>query len=245
MEIALAPQSASRIRAVLGDAVDLSPAAVPQTLARLAEEAPDVYSQVLDELSGSDIRLDSERALHRRHRRMSLRRALLGWGEYESEAGDRLLAKRRVAAVVPIGLAAVMLVVAGLSALLHRSHGASRPPASVRVQHPPTESSHGGTAAIRQTFGREAPLGPSGVTARVAPTAAAEPTPVRSSPQLPPVLALPFPSLLPGSRIPEQPLPPSIVFSRVPSPSAMPAHTGDAVPHSPIVYTRDVAVDSG
>jgi len=80
MEIALAPESASRIRAVLGDAVDLSPPAVPRALARLADEAPDVYSRVLEELSGSDIRLDSERALHRRHRRTALRRIFFGWG---------------------------------------------------------------------------------------------------------------------------------------------------------------------
>ena len=110
MEITLLPGTAQRLRAALGEEVDLSPAAVPAALSRLAVEAPAVYSQVLTELSGSHIRLDSERELQRRHRRSLLRRAFFWWGEYESETGDRLLAKRRLAAAVPFGLAGVMLI---------------------------------------------------------------------------------------------------------------------------------------
>ncbi len=110
MEITLLPGTAQRLRAALGEEVDLSPAAVPAALSRLAVEAPAVYSQVLTELSGSHIRLDSERELQRRHRRSLLRRAVFWWGEYESETGDRLLAKRRLAAAVPFGLAGIMLI---------------------------------------------------------------------------------------------------------------------------------------
>ncbi len=242
MEIALAPESAARIRAVLGDTVDLSPAGVPQALAQLAGEAPDVYSEVLDQLSGSDIRLDSERVLHRRHKRTALRRALFGWGEYDSDVGDRLLAKRRVAAALPIGLAAVMLAAAGCSALLNTSHRASPPPASVRVLRSSQGPSRGEMTAIRRAVAREAPLRPGSVAGRTA--MAAAPEPVRASPQLPPVPALTLPSLLPG-RDADRPLPPSIVFSRVPSSSGGPAHAGDTAPHSPVVYARDAAGDVG
>lgn len=134
MEIHLLASTASRVRAALGDDVDLSPAAVPAVLARLAVESPAVYSQVLAEISGSEVRLDSERELARRRRRGLLRRALFGWGEYESEAGDRLVAKRRVAAAVPLGLAALTLAFLLASGVGHRhaarGHGtpaASRP----------------------------------------------------------------------------------------------------------------------
>ena len=241
MEIALAPQSAARIRAVLGDAVDLSPAAVPQALARLAEEAPHVYSEVLDELSGSDIRLDSERVLHRRHRQTILRRALFGWGEYDSDVGDRLLAKRRVAAALPIGLAAVMLAAAGCSALLNRSHHASRPPVSVRVLRPSQGPSHGGVSAIRRAVTRGAAVWPGGAAVRAAMAAAPESGP--ASRQLPPVPALTLPSPLLASRDTDRSMPPSIVFNRVPSSNGGPGYAGDAAPHFPVVYARDAAGD--
>lgn len=241
MEIALPPESAARIRAVLGDAVDLSPAAVPQALARLAGEAPDVYSEVLDQLSGSDIRLDSERVLHRRHRRTALRRAVFGWGEYDSDVGDRLLAKRRVAAALPIGLAAVMLAAAGCSALLNRSHRTSPPPASAHVLRPSQAPSRGEMITIRRAVARETQMWPGTAAGRT--SMAGAPEPVRASPPLPPVPALTLPSLLPGPRDADRPLPPSIVFSRVPSSTGGPSHTGDAVSHSPVVYARDAAGD--
>ena len=121
MEIILLPETAQRIRATLEGEVDLSPAAVPSALSRLAVEAPAVYSQVLAELSGSQIRLDSERKLQHRHRRALLRRVFFWWGEYGSDVGDRLIAKRRVAAAVPFGIAGVILVLLGVSSTVaHR-----------------------------------------------------------------------------------------------------------------------------
>ena len=243
MEIVLAPETASRIRAVLGDAVDLSPAAVPQALARLAGDAPDLYSEVLDQLSGSDIRLDSERALHRRHRRTVLRRALFGWGEYESDAGDRLLAKRRVAATVPLALAAVMLVAAGASSLLNRSHRTSTSPAPARALHRAGGATHDGARAIDRASVRETLLW-TRPAARIAPPAARHPASMRPSSQLPPVPALPLPSVLSGAGAVERGLPPSIVFNRMPESSGILSPNVDAAPHSPVVYARDTG-DSG
>jgi hypothetical protein len=122
VEITLSPATAQRIQAALGDDADLSPGRIPTVLARLAVEAPAVYSQVLSEISGSQIRLDSERELQRRRRRGLLRRWLFWWGEYESDVGDRLLAKRPVAAAVPLGLAGIILILLVLSATLgHRT----------------------------------------------------------------------------------------------------------------------------
>lgn len=243
MEIALAPESAARIRAVLGDSVDLSPGAVPQALARLAGEAPDVYSEVLDQISGSDIRLDSERALHQRHRHTVLRRALFGWGEYESDAGDRLLAKRRVAAAVPIGLAAVMLVAAGCSAVLNRSHGGT-PQASVRLLRPVSRSAHEDATTTPRAVTREAALWPLGLAAR---TAAREPTPSRSRAALPlpPVPALPLPPVLPRLRAADGALPSPIVFSRASPSHGAPGSADGAVLLQPIVYARDATAENG
>jgi hypothetical protein len=238
MEIILAPESASRIRAVLGDTVDLSPRAVPEALARLAEEAPDVYSQVLNDLSGSQIRLDSERTLHRRHRRAVLRRALFGWGEYESDAGDRLLAKRRIAAAVPIGLAVVMAAASGLAGLLHHGHRASpraaiHAPRASRAPAPPTAS------RIRHGFAGVAPAWSRVLSGRAA--MAAAPAAARSLQSLPPVPGLPWPP--PPDRLAAGGPPPSIVFSRVASTGAAPAQPNGAPPLSPIVYARDAGAN--
>ncbi|HLY20938.1 MAG TPA: hypothetical protein VKT83_00555 [bacterium] len=242
MEIVLAPESASRIRAVLGDSVDLSPAAVPQVLARLAEAAPDLYSEVLDQLSGSDIRLDSERVLHRRHRRTVLRRALFGWGEYESDAGDRLLAKRRVAATVPLGLAAVLLVAAGASSLLTRSHRTSISPAPVGALHRAGSSTHEATPAVAPGTVRGTLLWMRGRTA----LPAVPPAPaMRSLSQLPPVPVLPLPSVLSGTGAVERALSPSIVFNRMPESSGIPSPNVDAAPRSPVVYARNAGGDTG
>jgi hypothetical protein len=121
VEITLSPRTAQRIRAALGDDVDLSPRTLPTVLARLGVEAPTVYSRVLAEISGSQIRLDSERDLHKRRWRDRLRKALFSWGEFESDVGDRLLAKRHVAAAVPLGMAGVILVLLVLSSAIgHR-----------------------------------------------------------------------------------------------------------------------------
>lgn len=139
MEVSLRPSTAERVRSALGEDVNLSPQDVPAVLARLAVEAPDVYSQVLAEISGSYVRLDSERALKRRWRRGLIRRALFWWGEYESDAGDRLIAKRHVAAAIPIGLAVAILMLLGVSHLVgHRSAPTAGPsPARVAARITP------------------------------------------------------------------------------------------------------------
>src|SRR2546427_3271087 len=122
MRISLNPQTALRIREALGDDVDLAPDLVPGLLARLAVEAPAVYSQVLGELSGSQIRLDSEDQLRGRRRRAALRRLLFSWGEYETGVGDRLVAKRHIAAAVPLSIAALTLTLLAISlAVGHRA----------------------------------------------------------------------------------------------------------------------------
>jgi hypothetical protein len=235
VEISLSPQSAARVRAVLGDTVDLSPAEVPQVLARLAEEAPDVYSRVLDELSGSDIRLDSERALHRRHRRSLLRRLLLGWAEYESEAGDRLVAKRRVAAAVPIALAAVMLALTGFSALLGRPHRASRPTA-VRLV-PPAASVAAAHAAVLLRASVRTKIGQRRVIGRAASA------PPRSRSSLPPVPPFALPVLPAGRPIGDSP-PTPLVFNRVPAADGTGVRRSDAEPRSPVVYARDAGPET-
>jgi hypothetical protein len=129
MEITLSAHTLERIRGALGNAVDLSPAAVPAALARLAVEAPAVYTDVLGEISGSEVRLDSERERERRRRRGMLRRMLFGWAECDTGVGDRLIAKRRVAAAVPIGLAGLTLVLLLASGAVHHRHagGPARP----------------------------------------------------------------------------------------------------------------------
>ncbi len=115
MRISLTEETAARIRDVLGNDVELDPDVVPSVLARLAVEAPSLYSHVLEELSGSQIRLDSERELRRRRRRGLLRRLLFSWGEYETDAGDRVLEKRHIAAVLPLSLAVLTTVLLGFA----------------------------------------------------------------------------------------------------------------------------------
>ena len=123
MEITLRPETAARIRQALGDDVDLAPAAVASALARLSVETPTIYSEVLAEISGTHIRLDSERAFAHKRRSAIWRKLLFSWGEYQSDAGDHLIAKRHVAAAVPLGLAGLLLLALAGSALLgHRSH---------------------------------------------------------------------------------------------------------------------------
>ena len=111
MRISLAPETAQQIRDALGDGVDLAPESVPAVLARLAVEAPAIYSEVLAQISGSQIRLDSESELHKRRRRNTLRRLFFSWREYETGVGDRVFAKRHIAAAVPLSAAALTLVV--------------------------------------------------------------------------------------------------------------------------------------
>lgn len=140
----------------LGDDVDLSPGAVPEALARLAVEAPGVYSAVLTELSGSHVRLDSERELLRRRRSSLLRRALFWWGEHETEVGDRLIDKRAVAVAVVFGLAGLLLVVVGVSSLAGR-HSAPRarrvvPAAAVSARRIPRRPPHRATS-VRDPLG--------------------------------------------------------------------------------------------
>ena len=240
MEITLGSESAARIRAVLGDDIDLSPAAVPRALARLAEESPALYSEILDTLSGSDVRLDSERTLHRRHRRNALRRVLFGWGEYESEAGDRLVAKRRVAAAVPLALAVVMLATAGISSLLHRPTRLPAGSAPFPVTQPAGLSLRTGRSTIGPRSAREGPWWPPASGHTVLAAAAKFPVAARATPQLPlvPPLALQGPG---GFAFAGAPLPPSIVFNRAPA-DAEPG--GSAVRRSPVVYARDATGDT-
>jgi hypothetical protein len=117
MRISLAPETAERIRGVLGDDIDLAPDLIPSVLGRLAVEAPAIYSQVLTEISGSQIRLDSEDELRRRRRRGLVRRLLFSWGEYETDVGDRLIAKRHIAAAVPLGIATLTMTLLLLTLL--------------------------------------------------------------------------------------------------------------------------------
>lgn len=136
MRISLTPETAERIRGVLGDDVDLDPDLIPSVLARLAVEAPAIYSQVLTEISGSQIRLDSEEELRKRQRRGLLRRLLFSWGEYETEVGDRLLAKRHIAAAVPLGIAMLTMTLLLLTLLFgHRT--ASSDSGRLAVAQPP------------------------------------------------------------------------------------------------------------
>jgi hypothetical protein len=237
MEIVLAPESAARIRAVLGGGVDLSPPAVPEALARLANEAPDVYSQVLDDLSGCDIRLDSERALHRRHRRSALRRLLFGWAEYESDAGDRVVAKRRVAAAVPIGLAGVLLLAAGLAGVVHRHHRV--PPQARASAHRAARRPVFNTAALGRAIVHAAPVWSRPASDRAA---FAAPMPVRPVPALP--VVPPFPvAPIPVRQGADGP-PPSIVFTRTTTPAAAPVQPTGGPPLPPIVYDRSAAANT-
>ena len=234
MEITLSPETTRRVRDVLGDDVDLSPGAVPSALARLAVEAPRVYSQILAELSGTEIRLDSERVLVRRRWWSAVRRRLFWWAEYESEAGDRLIAKRHVAAAVPLGLAGVILVLLAGSTVFrhHVSVAAVRRPAAVAVPHPafalPRVVEHAPALAAHQDAfppSLDLPIPPPGLPA----SGAAGNAPAAQA--------------APGGEPPRDPL----VFHLDPEPSptaATPApHDGGvnvaAGAGSPIVYDRD------
>jgi hypothetical protein len=137
MKISLDAETAQRIRGVLGDDVDLAPDVIPSVLARLAVEAPTIYSQVLSEISGSQIRLDSEEELHKRQRRGLLRRLLFSWGEYETGVGDRLLAKRHVAASVPLGIAGLTMALLILTLLFGHRGAPSSAQRSVVAPEPP------------------------------------------------------------------------------------------------------------
>src|SRR5713226_5366133 len=126
MRISLTPETAQRIRDALGSDVDLAPEGTPTVLARLAVEAPTIYSEVLSQISGSQIRLDSENELQKRQRRGMLRRLFFSWGEYETSVGDRLLAKRHIAAAVPLSLAAVTLLLLAVALVFgHRPTSSS------------------------------------------------------------------------------------------------------------------------
>ena len=152
MRISLTPETAQRIRDALGDGVDLAPESVPAVLARLAVEAPAIYSEVLAQISGSQIRLDSESELHKRRRRNMLRRLFFSWGEYETGVGDRVFAKRHIAAAVPLSAAALTLVVLAAALVFgHRPIPSTAPrsaapemPAQARVLTPsrPAVRSH-------------------------------------------------------------------------------------------------------
>ncbi len=238
MEITLTPGATQRIREVLGDDVDLAPSAVPSILARLAVEAPDVYSHVLAELSGTQIRLDSERALARSRWWRALRARLFWWGEYESDAGDRLIAKRHVAAAIPLGLAGLILLSLAASSFFRRH----APEPSAR--HTPPPASH---ALMLRSFVAE--------HARprfVAPTIPERPAsvagPVAGLPALPPVpqaWTVTSAASAPDPALSGSPL----VFNREQGPDAVSATAAPrgaapseaTPPGSPLVYDRDAA----
>ncbi|HTD46212.1 MAG TPA: hypothetical protein VK881_02970 [bacterium] len=139
MRISLTPETAQRIRDAIGDGVDLAPESVPAVLARLAVEAPPIYSEVLAQISGSQIRLDSESELHNRRRRNMLRRLLFSWGEYETGVGDRVFAKRRIAAAVPLSAAGLTLVVLAAALVFGHRPAPSTGPRSAAPDMPAQE----------------------------------------------------------------------------------------------------------
>jgi hypothetical protein len=235
MEITLTPGAAQRIREVLGDDLDLAPSAVPSILARLAVEAPSVYSHVLAELSGTQIRLDSERALARSRRWRALRARLFWWGEYESDAGDRLIAKRHVAAAIPLGLAGLILL--SLAASSFFRHHASVP--SARHTTPP--ASH--TLMLRSFIAEHArpPLVAHTNPGRPASVA----SPVAGLPPVPQAWTVTSAASAPDPALPRSPL----VFNRDQEPAAFSATAAlrgaapseATPPGSPLVYDRDAA----
>lgn len=239
MKISLSEETMQRIRAALGNDVDLAPDLVPGVLARLAVEAPSVYSEVLGELSGSQIRLDSEEEFLRRRRRGVLRRLLFSWGEYESGAGDRLLDKRHIASVVPLVLALLTTMLLTFSIVVgHRvSPGSGQPPV---VAHTPPR------VVVRQEMGVPA------IMPRRDPAVA---TPSPSSPQSHSSFAgmLPVPAFPPSlAGLPDSPgffprgLGSPVVVSLQGSPTRQAGGTAErgAAVLSPVVFNRSTDVDS-
>ena len=190
MRIALADETRQRIRDVLGNDVDLDPEVVPTVLARLSVEAPAVYSQVLEELSGSQIQLDSEAELRRRRRRSLLRRLLFSWGEYETAAGDRVLEKRHIAAAVPLALALLTAVLLGITLISGRRTVPSVVPHPAAVRSPVRGGDQEGRRWILSP--RSLPVVPEESLRR-------RPSPSRPTGQAPTATTLPsVPSGLPG-----------------------------------------------
>jgi hypothetical protein len=231
MEITLSPETAQRIRSALDTQVDLSPPHVPAALSRLAVEAPAVYSLVLAELSGSQIRLDSERELRRRHRRGLLRRAFFWWGEYRTDVGDRLVAKRRVAAAIPFGISAFILILWAVSGLA----GHHPSPAAARAGMAHLTSAPGAYAGLGEGNGLVPPvrrLRPAGASSL--PLLDARPVPASS---VPPVLHTAVAA----------PLQNPVVFDRQQAPLLTAPNglrTERATIPSPVVYVRG-ASDAG
>ncbi len=239
MKISLNEGTIQRIRAALGNDIDLAPDLVPSVLARLAVEAPAVYSEVLGELSGSQIRLDSEEEFLRRRRRGMLRRLLFSWGEYESGAGDRLLDKRHIAAVVPLVLALLTTMLLAFSLVVgHRvSPGPAQPTV---VAHTPLRG------VVRQEMGIPA------IPPRRDPVVA---TPSPSSPLshssfagMLPVPALPsnLSSLSDSPAFFARSLGSPVVVSLPGSPTRQAGGTAErgAAALSPVVYNRSTDVES-
>lgn len=244
MKISLSPETARRIRETLGEDVDLAPEAVPGVLARLAVEAPAVYSQVLAELSGSQIKLDSEEELRRRRRRGVLRRLLFSWGEYETGAGDRLLAKRHIAAVIPLSLAALTLTLLTLALVWGHRTGPTPSQRAAAIPRPrEVLRSEAGIPSVivprSRPFAQDDMAGPNGFSSarplRQPPLAGMLPVPALS----PGLLSLADPAALSG-----RPLGSPVVVSL----QANPAREGSrgepgAGGPPPVVYNRASEVD--
>ena len=246
MRISLADETAARIRDVLGNDVDLAPDVVPSVLARLAVEAPAVYSQVLEELSGSQIRLDSERELRRRQRRGLLRRLLFSWGEYETDVGDRLLEKRHIAAVLPLALAVLTTVLLGFTLFAGRRVLPAPGPYPAVAQSPLREN-------LRQGGRSPAPMLPGLIPAGPREAfRASRPSTARPLGQSPFTATLPVPVLPPGplgfpdpSGITGRGLGSPIVVNLQASATGEAARLADrARAPSPLVYNRDTDLEA-
>jgi hypothetical protein len=245
MKISLTEETAARIRDVLGNDVDLAPDVVPGVLARLAVEAPAVYSQVLEELSGSQIRLDSERELRRRRRRGLLRRLLFSWGEYETDVGDRLLEKRHIAAALPVALAVLTTVLLGFTLFAGRRVLPPPGPYPVVARNPVRENLHQGVRS-------PSPVLPGLIPAPREAFRASRPSTARSFGQSPITATLPVPALPPGlpgfpdpSGITGRGLGSPIVVNLQPSASNEAVRPADPVRTlSPLVYNRDTDLEA-
>src|SRR6516164_6340674 len=236
MRISLTPETAERIRGALGDDVDLAPDLIPGVLGRLAVEAPAIYSQVLTEISGSQIRLDSEDELRRRRRRGLLRRLLFSWGEYETDVGDRLIAKRHIAAAIPLGIATLTMMLLLLTLSFGHKTSSSDSP-RLAVAQPPARGRGAVEHAIALVITPRSVSAKRAVLAEARVHGPAGPATHASSAAFLPVPALPS---LPEARgsVAGAPGNPIVVAPSAPLPRDVAHGPASDGPVAPIVYNR-------
>jgi len=236
MRISLTPETAERIRGALGDDVDLAPDLIPNVLGRLAVEAPAIYSQVLSEISGSQIRLDSEEELRKRQRRGLLRRLLFSWGEYETDVGDRLLAKRHLAAAIPLGIATLTMMLLLLTLSFGHKTSSSDSP-RLAVAQPPARGRGAVEHAIALVIAPRPVSAKRAVLAEARVHGPAGPATHASSAAFLPVPALPS---LPEARgsVAGAPGNPIVVAPSAPLPRDVAHGPASDGPVAPIVYNR-------